>query len=153
MSQAFSTLSKLDGADDISAIARSILGKRWKHRAAGPNAYDCVGVVRHVAVSINLYTAQEAELPPYSRIPNGVDLQRVLSRYFRVIGAPAQGCIVTLQYPRTLLNHVGIITTNNTIIHSLVLAGCVIEEHWTAELQSMIRGCYAFERPLKVKAS
>lgn len=146
MFPAYSTLSKWDRSDLITEIAVSTLGKPWVHQGVGPDAFDCVGLLRYVGIASGIYREDEIEKPSYRRIPNGLELQKRLSKYLRMTGSPIIGCAITVQMKNELLTHVGILT-NVGYIHSSLPLKMVVFEPWSERLYNSIRGCYLFERP------
>jgi len=88
---------------DVTALARTLLGKPYRWGAAGPNAFDCSGLVQFVYGSL------------------GVNLPRTTAALWRSLtptDKPRPGDLVFFSFSGRRVDHVGIYLGNGRFIHA-----------------------------------
>lgn len=115
-------------AEHFVAAARTWLGVPFRYQGRSENGIDCVGVVVESLATLGI----SLDVEPYGKQVSGDTVLRQLQAIGRrVLFAEARpGDIAVLNY-RGESNHIGILTGERTMIHSLAFARRVVEQPLT----------------------
>lgn len=125
----------------IEAAARQWLGTPWVHQArVKGEGVDCAGVVIEVAKQLGFANGYD-DKTDYSRIPDE-KMQLLLAKHMKRVtwNERQQGDVVHIAW-RKLPQHLGILTSKDTIIHAYETAG-VVETEIGGPMG--VRGVYRF---------
>lgn len=130
--------NEVDIAERFVAEVRGWLGVRFRYQGRDRKGIDCVGVVVLSLAKMGI----ELKVAPYGKFVTGDSvLYQLRANGHRVDFASAKpGDIALLNY-RGQSNHIGVLTGEGTVIHSLAFAKRVVEQsldhpqvkpHWVA---------------------
>jgi cell wall-associated NlpC family hydrolase len=112
--------------------ARAFIGKPYRDRAAGPDAFDCWGLMR--AASAALY---DTPLPTLARTVSG-------RRRWCELSEPVPGCAVALLDMRGHPYHVGLYVGAGLVLHTTAQLGARIESLRVMTRNAAGRGFYTW---------
>lgn len=128
----------------IAEIARSCLGKPYRHRAYGPNSFDCLGLLIFIAKEMDY---QVPYVPAYSKNPSGLAMKGHFEKHAIPIhiGAVRPGDFLHMAWGNQP-QHVAIVTkeTPLTVCHADSQLCMVVEHVLTVQWRGKIRGAYRF---------
>lgn len=129
--------------DDFLNCAKSFIGAKWRHRGRKPWAVDCAGIV---ILSLQAGGFPFKDRVDYGREPWKDGLEKALQDSFGLplpVSERKAGDIVLMQdFGQPAPAHVGIITKEDTVIHSYSEMGVVehnITEVWTNRMICVYR--------------
>lgn len=118
-------LPTVTDAASVVTEARSWVGTPFRHQGRDRKGVDCVGLPIVVLSQLGALTP-DFEISDYSRRPHGGNLERRLVAHCTPLTDYVPGCLVAIQWQRTLA-HVAILTETETLIHALERQGSVVE--------------------------
>ena len=111
-------------------VARSLIGKPWRHRGCSVHEVDCVGLVVYSAKQVGILPITY-QLPAYSTKPQPHIVLAELQRFATRVNDPAIGNIVFFSTGKRLV-HVAIVSGPRSLVHADRNHGFVSEVPWTA---------------------
>ncbi len=149
--------------DRIIAEARSWLGTPWRHQASVKGVgCDCAGLVRGVGNALGLMDCREgavgtAEFAGYGRAPEPKRMIRALDRFMTRSSRaaarqpdalePVPGSVLLIRFDRDP-QHLAILTLEDTIVHALASAGCVVEHRLSADWRARVVAAWSYQCPV-----
>lgn len=135
---------------DVIAEARSWIGTPYHHQqCAKGHGVDCARLVEGVGVALGLMPPLARELVRYSRLPNPIQMQRVLEIYMHPISENEIVCgdVFWMCWRPGIPQHLGFLSDHHGagIIHAHGLSGAVVETALTDHLRNSIFGWWRYK--------
>lgn len=124
-----------------SGLYNDLVGKPYKSKASGPDAYDCFGVIQEVYRRAGINLPDEICTDATESIDSAVKSAR--SRYIRLKN-PVAGCIIAFRTRGKLVTHVGMALDHCRMLHSSDKTDVCIARFDSLGWKSRIEGYYAY---------
>lgn len=137
--------------EDVINEARQWIGCRWEHQACLKGvACDCVGLVRgvHEQLTGDSFSGDYDYPATWHLFKREEKLYEECKKYMNEIPIEdiQPGDILLFAFrPRFPAHHLAILTDENTIIHSYMDVGRVVETSYNAEWKKMTRYAFRFK--------
>jgi len=130
---------------EVVRAARRLIGVPFRHQGRTVEGIDCVGLLIHVARSLDI--AHGWPEMPYAKFPPADYVRGVLDRYLNELSYPPEaGDIALIRWRRTA-NHLAIVGDGDkpyTLIHAYYVMGRVVEHRADPDWQDRIVALYSF---------
>lgn len=125
------------------AVARSLVGAKWRHLGRKPWAIDCIGII---VVALEAGGIKMQDRTDYGREPWNDGLERDMHKHFGdplpVAERRAGDVVLMHDESQPAPGHVGIITELDSVIHSYSQTGVVehgIDATWLGRMVCVYR--------------